>query len=537
VHGVSTLPRSLAARGSFGVFALLAAVLFSLAGASIAGAASDTDAASDQLIVGFTAGTSASESRSIINDTKSTIERRLPGGVAVVTVDAGATTTEVANDLEANDDVKYATPNYTVHATAITNDPLVQNGSAWSVLRLHAPDAWNVARGDGTIVAVLDGGINQTNPDLAPNLWTNTTEIAGNGADDDNDGFVDNVHGADWVDRDGSPDDPGGHGTHVSGIIAAAADNAVGSAGVAPNAKIMPLRFLDQNGAGNVADALGAIDFAIKHGADVINASWGGPDLSPPLRDALARAGQAGITVVAAAGNDGASNDSAPTYPASFDLPNLISVAASDKSDRLTGFSNYGSTVDVAAPGLQILSTVGGGMGIMSGTSMAAPQVAGIAALLRGYNKGLTPDIVKSAIVLGARKSAPLSGKVRSGGVADAAGALNMVGANVAVTADNVAPGTFKLRKPGKRVRIRGRKGQVRFSWSKASDTDLIGYELTVNGKLRATVTGTHARVTVPAGKVTWSVVAVDADGNKTKAERTSSSSGHISVVKRKPRH
>jgi hypothetical protein len=100
-----------------------------------------------------------------------------------------------------------------------------------------------------------------------------------------------------------------------------------------------------------------------------------------------------------------------------------------------------------------------------------------------------------------------------------------------------VAPGTFKLRKPGKRVRIRGRKGQVRFSWSKASDTDLIGYELTVNGKLRATVTGTHARVTVPAGKVTWSVVAVDADGNKTKAERTSSSSGHISVVKRKPRH
>ena len=190
----------------------------------------------------------------------------------------------------------------------------------------------------------------------------------------------------------------------------------------------MTLRFLDGNGSGTVADAIAGIDYAIANHADVINASWGGPDFSPPLRDAFARAGAAGITIVAAAGNDGASNDESPTYPAAFNLPNLISVAASDRRDHLANFSNYGSTVDVAAPGVEIVSTEGNGVGYMSGTSMAAPHVAGIAALARGFRPGLSPDLVIASIEAGVRKNASLSGKVKSSG-ADADPA-NILGAD-----------------------------------------------------------------------------------------------------------
>jgi subtilisin family serine protease len=505
-----------------------------LAVASGASAASDTVAAPSQLIVGFSDGTSRSESASIINDTDASIERRLPGGVAVVNVDPGASVNGVADDLESDDSVKYASPNFTVHAAAVANDPLISDGSAWGLLRVHGPSAWEAADGTGTVVAVLDGGVNAGNQDLAGSLWTNNSEIPGNHVDDDNDGFIDDVNGADWVDRDGTPNDTGGHGTHVAGTIAAAAGNQFAGAGVAPGAKVMPLRFLDGNGSGTVADALAAVDYAIVHHANVINASWGGPDFSPPLRDAFARAGAAGITIVAAAGNDGVSNDNSPTYPASFNLPNLISVAASDKRDQLADFSNYGSLVGVAAPGTDIVSTLGTGIGWMSGTSMAAPHVAGIAALVRSFNSSLSPSAVIAAIQSGARPNASLTGKVKSGGVADAVGALNAAGATLAGGEAGVAPGDFKLRNPGKRVRIRGRKGNVRFSWTRSADSDLIGYDVIVNGKVRAQVKGTHVRFKVPAGKMTWSVVAIDAEGNTTTAATSDSSTGRFSVLSRR---
>lgn len=521
VHGIRTLLPVLA------LAALLAAAPASFA------AGSD---APDQLIVGFSDGTSRAESKAIVAETDGSIERRLPGGVAVVTAEAGAELADVADALESDSDVKYATPNFTVRASGMTNDPLLQDGSAWSLLRMHVPDAWGVADGAGTTVAVLDGGVSPGNADLSPNLWTNPNETPDNGVDDDNNGFVDDVHGADWVDRDGQPDDQGGHGTHVAGTIAAVAGNGFGSAGVAPNTKIMPLRFLDRNGAGTIADALGAIDYAISQGADVINASWGGPDFAPPLKDAVARAGNAGITFVAAAGNDGLSNDTDPTYPASFGLPNVISVAASDKSDRLADFSNYGKSVDVAAPGTNILSTVGDAFGQMSGTSMASPQVAGIAAVLRSANKSLAPAAVKAAIMAGARTNRALSGKIRFGGVADAAGALNAIGAGIEVTRDTSAPSRFKLRKPGKKIRVRSKNTKVRFSWSRASDDNLIGYELVVNGKVRATVKTNHARVRVPVGKIKWSVVAIDSEGNRRKADTSSASTGRISVMRAKRR-
>ncbi|MBI2690695.1 MAG: S8 family serine peptidase [Solirubrobacterales bacterium] len=529
--GVTTVSRSGGVARLIAVSGLFAIVLLStLAAASPAGAASTAN----QLIVGFTDGTSRSESASIIEDSDASIERRLPGGSAVVTVEPGTKLADIADELEADGSVRYASPNFIVRASAVSSDPFVNDGSAWGLTRIHALNAWPVADGTGAVVAVLDGGVNASNPDIAPALWTNAAEIPGNRIDDDNNGFIDDVNGADWVERDGNPNDTGGHGTHVAGTIAAAAGNNFGASGVAPGAKIMPLRFLDGNGSGTVADAIAAVEYAIVNRADVINASWGGPDMSPPLRDAFARAGAAGITVIAAAGNDGLSSETSPTYPAAFNLPNLIAVAASDRSDRLANFSNFGNSVDVAAPGVEIISTQGTGVGLMSGTSMAAPHVAAVAALARSFRPGLAPSSVIASIEAGARKSATLTGKVRTGGVVDAAGTLNALGAGIAITDRGAAPKDFKLRKPGKKVKIRGKRGKVRFSWSTSSDSDLIGYDVIVNGKVRAQVRGTHARIKVPAGKLKWSVVAIDAEGNTTTAMRSASSDGRISVLNTK---
>ena len=531
MQGVSTVSRpTLLARLFAGsvLFAVVLTAMFTVA--SAASAAPDTSAAPQQLIVGFERGTTSSEGRAIVDGTDASIDRRLPGGSALVTVEAGASAQGVANELEAEGGVRYASPNFTVRASG-TNDPLVTDGSAWGLLRLHALSAWGASNGSGTVVAVLDGGANLENQDLAGALWQNPAEIAGNGVDDDDNGFIDDVNGADWVDRDGTPADTGGHGTHVAGTIAGIAGNGFAASGVAPGAKVMPLRFLDGSGAGTVADAIAAIDYAIANRADVINASWGGPDLSPPLRDALARAGAAGITVVAAAGNDGLASNISPTYPASFNLPNMIAVAATDKADRLADFSNYCSSVDVAAPGVGIVSTEGTGTGVMSGTSMASPHVAGIAALVRSFSPGLSPAAVVAAIKAGARKSTQLTGKVRTGGVADAAGTLNALGAGVTIKATGAAPSSFKLKKPGKKVRIKGRSGKVRFTWSASKDSDLIGYDVIVGGRVRAHVRGTHARIKVPAGKLKWSVVAVDAEGNATSATRSAASNGRIAVL------
>jgi subtilisin family serine protease len=257
------------------------------------------------------------------------------------------------------------------------------------------------------VVAVVDDGVALDHPDLVPNLWTNPEEIAGNGKDDDGDGFVDDVHGYDFVDDDGTPSPAKGgdapwHGTHVSGTIGAAGNNGVGVAGVNWKVSLMALRGLGPDG-GRADDLARAIDYAADHGARVINASWGGGGSSKVLSKAIQRAGKRGVLFVAAAGNNAGKN---PEFPANLEFDNVLSVGAIAPSGSLAGFSNRGALV--AAPGVGILSTTAPGRyERYDGTSMASPHVAGIAALLWARHPKATLEQVRDAILASGR---PLKG-------------------------------------------------------------------------------------------------------------------------------
>lgn len=299
---------------------------------------------------------------------------------------------------------------------------------------IHATEAWDITTGSrSVVVAVIDSGIDLTHPDLAANIWTNPGEIAGNGIDDDRNGFVDDVHGWNFAGNDSDVQDGYGHGTHVSGIIGAVGHNGLGVTGISWQVSIMPLRFQDSLGMGSTGGAVAALNYATMMRRDfgvnvvVTNASWGGgTGLSEMLQEAIRAQGEAGITFVAAAGNSGANCDAIPRYPACFDMPNVISVAASDRYDSLAGFSNYGATtIDLAAPGVGIYSTrPSGSYAFMSGTSQAAPQVTGVVALLAAAKPGITVAEVRAAILGSVDPVPSLAGKTVTGGRLDAAAAL-----------------------------------------------------------------------------------------------------------------
>ena len=285
-------------------------------------------------------------------------------------------TVETALELyRRNPDVAYVEPNYIRYLNATTpNDPLfsrlwglnntgqsVSGTSGTAGADVDGPEAWDVTQGSSTVViAVIDTGVDYNHPDLAGNIWSNPGEVAGNRIDDDNNGYADDIRGWDFVDNDNEPMDVQGHGTHVSGTIAAMGNNSIGVTGVCWQAKIMPLRIFDAfGGSATSARIIAAVGYAVNKGAKIINASFGGPDYSQAEYDALSSANSAGVLFVAAAGNETANNDTTPCYPAGYNLPNIISVAATDQNDELTYFSNYGATsVHVAAPGQNIYSTV-----------------------------------------------------------------------------------------------------------------------------------------------------------------------------------
>jgi subtilisin family serine protease len=271
--------------------------------------------------------------------------------------------------LRGDPEIEYVEPNYLRRAQAVPNDPLfglqwalhnigqtVNGASGQADADIDAPNAWDIATGGEVIIAVLDTGVAHNHPDLAENMWTNPNEIL-DGTDSDGNGFVDDLRGWDFVDEDNEPMDPNGHGTFVSGIVAARGNNGMGMAGVCWSARILPLRFLNGFGEGSVADAIEAINYAVSMGARVINASYGSIGFSSAELEAIQDAGEQGVLFVVAAGNRGADTDVSPEYPASYDLDNIISVAATTQTDALALFSNYGkNTVDVGAPGTNLVA-------------------------------------------------------------------------------------------------------------------------------------------------------------------------------------
>lgn len=358
---------------------------------------------------------------------------------------------EVAiRSLTASSEVEYAEPNYryTTLDAGVPNDP--QFAKLWHLANQGQPDSTGAAGKPGmdinvmpvwaegstgsksVVVAVIDTGIDWTHPDLVSNLFTNPGEAgdkAENGIDDDGNGFIDDVHGWNFAAKTRVSNDDQGHGTHCAGSIGAKGNDGAGVVGVNWDVTLMPVKFLDAQGGGTLQGAIESINYATQMKVRVMSNSWGGGGFSQALLDVIQKSSDAGILFVAAAGNDGSNNDTKPTYPASYNVPNIVSVAALDNRESIAGFSNYGkSSVHVAAPGVNVFSTYKGGIyKSLSGTSMACPQVSGIAALLMSVDSSLTYAEIKGRLIKTSTPVGVLRKKVFARGRVNAYQAINNI--------------------------------------------------------------------------------------------------------------
>ena len=414
-----------------------------------------------EVLVRFKLGVSLDEIRNIAARQNDLMEDEIESVRGLVSIDDldNADADAVAAQYSAMSDlVEYAQPNYEIRldpariapsridlvyrsGAGRPNDP--QFDQQWALNNvgqsggkdradIDALQAWLKTHGsEKVVVAVLDSGVDYTHKDLVANMWMRPDSVPEYA--DDELGSFDDLHGYDADANAPDPMDDNGHGTHCAGIVGAEGNNNEGIAGINWNVTIMPLKFLGRGGFGSTKNAIEAINYAIDRkqkgvNVRVINASWGSTSYSRALEDAIRAAGEQGILFVAAAGNNSTNNDKRAHYPSNYDLPNVISVAAVDRTDSLTSFSNFGvKTVHIAAPGRDILSTwLDNSYREASGTSMAAPQVAGVAALILAAEPGLSVAKLKERLLSTADDIESLKGKVASGGRLCATGALRI---------------------------------------------------------------------------------------------------------------
>lgn len=405
----------------------------------------------NEILVKFKDGTDVSKKDAILAKLSGKLKEKIltkmmekqgdKNGIDLVTI--SGTVADAIAKAKVLPEVEYAEPNYIYQHFAASNDTYFTNGSLWGMYGTtsspanqygsQAAAAWAAGHtGSNTVyVGIIDEGYMYTHEDLAANAGTNPGEVAGNGKDDDGNGYVDDVYGWDFDGNnntvfDGVGDD---HGTHVAGTIGGVGGNGKGVAGVCWTVKLLDAKFLGNRG-GTTANAIKAVDYftALKNaGVNIVatNNSWGGGGFSQGLKDAIDRANTAGILFIAAAGNNGTNNDVTASYPSNYDSPNVIAVAAITSTGALASFSQYGkTTVDLGAPGAAIWSSVPksskgkiiSGYASYSGTSMATPHVTGACALYAASNPGATAAQIKAAILNSTIATSSLSGKCVTGG-------------------------------------------------------------------------------------------------------------------------
>jgi subtilisin family serine protease len=372
---------------------------------------------------------------------------KLLPGVEHLAVEQGVRVEDALKSFLASPAVEYAEPDHIGHLHASPNDTHYNllwgmNNTGQTIggvagvanADIDADLAWNTTTGSASVVVgMADSGIRRTHEDLAANIWTNPGEVAGNNVDDDGNGRVDDTWGWDFYNNDKDPSDDNGHGTHTAGTVGAVGNNAKGVAGVCWTVRLAGLKIGSRNGSVSTTAAISAVDYCVGKGIRVANHSWGGPVFNTTLNNAITNASTAGHMLVCSAGNGGTdqigdNNDAVPQYPSNYSQDNIVSVAAIDNRNLLATFSNFGATtVDIGAPGVNTASCGrqnNSNYVYMSGTSMAAPHVTGVCALVLARNPTWTYQQVRSRVLTTAKPVGALNGKCVTGGCVNANNAV-----------------------------------------------------------------------------------------------------------------